>query len=40
MFIINKTNIIDFNNDELDVDFHENDYKIIFSHVMILNNFF
>ena len=40
MFIINKTNVIDFNNDEFDVDFHENDHKITFSHVMISNNFF
>ena len=40
MFIINKINVIDFDNEKLDVKFYKNDYKITFLHIVISNNFF
>ena len=40
MLFINKTNVIDFGDNKLNVKFHESDYKITFSHVVISNNFF
>ena len=40
MFFINKTNVINFDNDKLNIKFHKNNYKIILLHVVISNNLF